>query len=352
MAYTIQSGDTLSGIAKKYGTTVDTLMSLNPYITNKNLIYAGKTLNLPGQTTSSTTSSSSTPTKTTQQLAEEYAKSQTSGVSNETSALLAQYEKAAEAQKQALINQKTLAENNINSQRDTINEDYTSQARQAYINKMLGGQELKQQLSQAGLGTNGIVSSAYSNLENSYGNNLATLQKNRNDSIRDLDKQLNDTQLEYAIKENELLSEIEEAKLELQKYGNELAYSRYQDALNNYLTFTQYEYQKERDKVSDQQWQLNYELSKKTKATSSSRGSSSSKSSSKSSSSASNNITLSDTSSNNTTNTNNKESNTSNTSSSRLSIADVVKFNKTLAEKQKQEAEASKMESLKKLYRL
>lgn len=266
MAYTIQKGDTLSGLAQKYGTTVNTLMSLNPYITDANKIYAGKTLILPGQTTSSTTSSSSTtsatPTKTTQQLAEEYAKNQTSGVSNETSTLLAQYEKAAEAQKQALINQKTLAENNINSQRDTINEDYTSQARQAYINKMLGGQELKQQLSQAGLGTNGIVSSAYSNLENSYGNNLATLQKSRNDSIRDLDKQLNDTQLEYAIKENELLSEIEEAKLELQKYGNELAYSRYQDALNNYLTFTQYEYQKERDKVEDEQWKQNYELSK------------------------------------------------------------------------------------------
>lgn len=347
MAYTIQRGDTLSGIAKKYGTTVDTLMSLNPYITNKNLIYAGKTLNLPGQTTSSTTSGSSTtsatPTKTTQQLAEEYAKSQTSGVSNETSALLAQYEKAAEAQKQALINQKTLAENNINSQRDTINEDYTSQARQAYINKMLGGQELKQQLSQAGLGTNGIVSSAYSNLENSYGNNLATLQKSRNDSIRDLDKQLNDTQLEYAIKENELLSEIEEARLELQKYGNELAYSRYQDALNNYLTFTQYEYQKERDKVSDQQWQLNYELSKKANATSSSGGSSSSKSSN-----ASKSITFVDGPSGGGTTgggeTGSKKSSSSGSSNSRISIADAVNFNKALAEKQKQEAEKQKQE--------
>lgn len=366
MAYTIQRGDTLSGIAKKYGTTVDTLMSLNPYITNKNLIYAGKTLNLPGQTTSSTTSSSSTtsatPTKTTQQLAEEYAKSQTSGVSNETSALLAQYEKAAEAQKQALINQKTLAENNINSQRDTINEDYTSQARQAYINKMLGGQELKQQLSQAGLGTNGIVSSAYSNLENSYGNNLATLQKSRNDSIRDLDKQLNDTQLEYAIKENELLSEIEEAKLELQKYGNELAYSRYQDAINNYLTFTQYEYQKERDKVSDQQWQLNYELSKKANATSSSRGSSSSKSSSKSSSNASNNITFIDGSSSTGDEKTNKSKNDSNTAMTtqmmlaKLTPKEISNFILTANEKKKQETEKSKTQIkskyLKRLYGL
>lgn len=45
--YTIQSGDTLSKIAKKYGTTVDKIMAANPYITNKNKIYAGKTLQIP-----------------------------------------------------------------------------------------------------------------------------------------------------------------------------------------------------------------------------------------------------------------------------------------------------------------
>ena len=45
--YTIKRGDTLSGIASRYGTTVSKLMEANPYITNKNLIYAGKTLQIP-----------------------------------------------------------------------------------------------------------------------------------------------------------------------------------------------------------------------------------------------------------------------------------------------------------------
>ena len=45
--YTIKSGDTLSKIAKAYGTTVEKIMSANPYITNKNRIYAGKTLQIP-----------------------------------------------------------------------------------------------------------------------------------------------------------------------------------------------------------------------------------------------------------------------------------------------------------------
>lgn len=45
--YKIKRGDTLSGIAKRYGTTVSKLMKANPYIKNKNRIYAGKYLQIP-----------------------------------------------------------------------------------------------------------------------------------------------------------------------------------------------------------------------------------------------------------------------------------------------------------------
>lgn len=45
--YTIKYGDTLSKIAQKYGTTIEKIMAANPYITNKNKIYAGKTLQIP-----------------------------------------------------------------------------------------------------------------------------------------------------------------------------------------------------------------------------------------------------------------------------------------------------------------
>ena len=284
--YKIKYGDTLSGIASKYNTSVNTLMNLNPYITNANKIYAGDTLKLPGTSSSSSKSSSSssskktTSTKTTQQLAEEYAKKQTSSSSSDTQALLNQYEKIAEQQKQALQQQQQLTQNQINSQKDDVMQTYNDNARQAYINSMLGKKSVEQELSQAGLNTSGLLGSAYANVENAYGNNLATLQTNRDNSINDINEQLNNANIQYAIQESELLADIENAKLEIQKYGDELAYQKYQDALNNYLTFANYDYQKDRDKVSDSQWDKEYqlalkqyELSKKNSTASSSRSS-------------------------------------------------------------------------------
>ncbi len=43
----IKPGDTLSAIAAMYGTNIQTLQRLNPQITNPNLIYSGRSLNVP-----------------------------------------------------------------------------------------------------------------------------------------------------------------------------------------------------------------------------------------------------------------------------------------------------------------
>ena len=46
--YTVKSGDTLSGIASKNNTTVANLLSLNPDITNADLIYVGQVIVVSG----------------------------------------------------------------------------------------------------------------------------------------------------------------------------------------------------------------------------------------------------------------------------------------------------------------
>lgn len=56
--YTVQSGDTLSGIAVEYNTTTAALTSLNS-LANPNLIYVGQVLKLANTTTASTSSTSS-----------------------------------------------------------------------------------------------------------------------------------------------------------------------------------------------------------------------------------------------------------------------------------------------------
>jgi len=62
--YKVKSGDTLSGIAKQYGTTVAALQKANN-ISNPNMIKAGATLKLPGSTTSTKSSGSASSSSST-----------------------------------------------------------------------------------------------------------------------------------------------------------------------------------------------------------------------------------------------------------------------------------------------
>jgi LysM repeat protein len=58
-SYTVRAGDTLSGVAYRLGTTVNDIVSLNG-IVNPNLIYVGQVLKVPGQATSPQTGGSCT----------------------------------------------------------------------------------------------------------------------------------------------------------------------------------------------------------------------------------------------------------------------------------------------------
>lgn len=69
--YTVQSGDTLSGIASRFGTSYETLAHLNN-IANPNLIHVGQTLRLSGSSSSTTTNATSHTTSSTSSAAGSY----------------------------------------------------------------------------------------------------------------------------------------------------------------------------------------------------------------------------------------------------------------------------------------
>ena len=54
--YKIKSGDTLSAIASKFGTTISAIQKANPKIKNVNLIVAGDTITIPTASNTSNTS--------------------------------------------------------------------------------------------------------------------------------------------------------------------------------------------------------------------------------------------------------------------------------------------------------
>jgi peptidoglycan endopeptidase LytE len=53
--YYVQRGDTLRKIAAKFGTTVNLLIQLNPQIPNPNIIYVGQAINVPAGSSGSST---------------------------------------------------------------------------------------------------------------------------------------------------------------------------------------------------------------------------------------------------------------------------------------------------------
>ncbi len=64
-AYTVRSGDTMSGIAARHGVSLAALERANPQVRNPNLIYVGQRLNIPGGGDSFTPPPTSNPPPST-----------------------------------------------------------------------------------------------------------------------------------------------------------------------------------------------------------------------------------------------------------------------------------------------
>ena len=268
--YKIQKGDTLSGIAKKYGTSVSELAKLNG-IKNPNLIITGNTLKLPGSTAPTTApkatapqpstvkTSSPAPSPTALQMASDKltgleSKLNQPGTFNEqlkalTDKMLNQdpfrYDFNADPLYQQYKNQYTTL--GQSAMRDTIGNAAALTGGYASTAATSAGQ----QAYNAYLGQlNNVIPELYNAAYSRYQNDRNDLY-NQISMLAGLDDTEHSRLMEslgyYSDKENTL-------------YNRD--YTARRDAVSDSQWQQSFDYQKDRDKVSDDQWAKTYALQK------------------------------------------------------------------------------------------
>lgn len=226
--YKIKSGDTLSSIAKTYGTTVSALQQANG-IQNPNLIYAGSTLKIPGSASSGKTvsgkSSTANGAKTTAAAATQpvYTQSTASQKAQEALSRLEQnspqgYESEYSGQIQSLL-QAVL--NREDFSYDVSADPLYRQAKEQAVS--LGSRAMRDTMGQAAALTGGYGSSwAQTAGQQSYQEALAELE--------DVVPQL----YEMAYRRYQDQGDTLKSNLSLLQALDEVGYDRYRDTVGDY----------------------------------------------------------------------------------------------------------------------
>ena len=133
--------------------------------------------------------------------------------------------------------------NRFNAQKDSLNQAYDNNLRQAYIQYMQSQQSLPQQLANQGI-TGGATETANMGLQTAYQNNLNDLNNQRQNALTDIDNQILDLQNtgDINIANNQLTSN----QALIEAYQNYMA-NRQNQANTNW----QQQYQVNRDNILD-----------------------------------------------------------------------------------------------------
>lgn len=129
----------------------------------------------------------------------------------------------------------------INAKRQDVADTYENEAQQAYINKLLAGRQLGTTLSQLGLNTQGMGVQQQLANETAYGQNLATLQANRDKGIRDIEAQITQTEGERATALAGQAGKYADALAQANLQKQQMADQYYNQQYSNYLADLQYQ---------------------------------------------------------------------------------------------------------------
>lgn len=223
--YTVQQGNTLSGIASQYGTTVQNLLALNPNITNPNRIYPNQSINLGSLQGTMTQPQLPSPyTQQSQQPAQPTQPQQSSNIANGIQAFQPQqYDPMQNTEMRkilsgfdtitnSLTNLSTQSDQMFQRQLAGINSEYASLKAQA---------EADAEMYSAGIRQAGIVSGLARYSPDVHMGNILQTQQAATRVLNELNTKqqnlINDAMKSNAVEKHAMLKEV--VSLQQEKYN-------------------------------------------------------------------------------------------------------------------------------------
>lgn len=142
-------------------------------------------------------------------------------------------EQAASQRYQNLVDQ-------INAQRSPLLEQYGLDSQGAYVNKMLTGRKVEDQMARLGLNTQGFGISQQMDVENTYGQVLNDLMTQKNRGLQDIENQLTGAHGENLARQSELAAAYTGRLAELNKYILEAVENKYKSTYEQLFQDKQY----------------------------------------------------------------------------------------------------------------
>ncbi len=157
---------------------------------------------------------------------------------------------------QGLQNANTQAINALNQNKNTVNETALESAKQANINRLLALKDNKNAMNRAGLGSQGVVGSQVNSINNSYGSNLNSILKDKASGLRDIENQINNTNLEYETNKSNLAAQyaatLAQQQADINTTAEQLAQSYYNNYISQQQAAAEFEWQKQQAEKENQ----------------------------------------------------------------------------------------------------
>jgi hypothetical protein len=129
----------------------------------------------------------------------------------------------------------------INQQRNPLQQQFATDTQAAYINKMLAGKQVNQNLSQLGLNTSGFGVGQQLQNETTYGQNVNQLILGRNQGLQNIANQEVNATGQYGAEQTQLESAYAGRLAELNKYITEATQNQYNTVYNQMTDAKKYQ---------------------------------------------------------------------------------------------------------------